>query len=125
MGKLIAASVGIPPHFSSPWATQAAIWIGVMAAVLVTYGVLRVGDYALATLFLVAAVPTLVIVMLGSAIGRASGNPWGVGTKISVAVGTVLSTVIVCIVAAAVAVLIIFSLFIALIQECFRALGAF
>ena len=78
----------------------------------------------LATLFLVFAVPTLAIVMLGSAISRAAGKPWGTGTKVGVAAGTVLTTVIACIVAAAVAVLMIFAMFIAMIQECFRSLGA-
>ena len=122
MGKLISASPA-PQATASPWATQAAIWLGVVAAVIVCYGVLRTGDYVLATLFLVAAVPTLVIVMLGSAISRAAGKPWGTGTKVGVAAGTVLSTVIAMIVAAAVAVLVIFALFIALIQDCFRMLG--
>lgn len=123
MGKLVAPSLATASAKSNPWGTQAAIWLGVIAAVIVMYGALRAGDYMLATLFLIAAVPTLVIVMLGSTVARATGKPWGAGTKVGVAVGTVLTTVIVCIVAAAVAVLVIFALFIALIQECFRALG--
>ena len=123
MGKLIASREA-KPHADNTWAVQAAIWLGIIAAVIVCYGVLRTGDYVLATLFLVFALPTLVIVMLGSAISRAAGKPWGTGTKVGVAAGTVLSTVIACIVAAAVAVLVIFAMFIAMIQECFRALGA-
>lgn len=123
MGKLVAAPPGAPPAVANPWAVQAAIWLGVIAAVIVCYGVLRAGDYMLATLFLVAAVPTLVIVMAGSAISRAAGRPWGTGTKVGVAAGTVLTTVIAFIVAAAVAVLVIFAMFIAMIQECFRMLG--
>jgi hypothetical protein len=123
MGKLIAPPAATQVAHANPWVTKGAIWLGVIAAVIVMYGVLRAGDYLLATLFLVAAVPTLIIVMLGSAIARASGKPWGTGTKVGVAAGTVLSTVIACIVAAAVAVLMIFAMFIAMIQECFRALG--
>ncbi|MCE9528430.1 MAG: hypothetical protein K8R36_20495 [Planctomycetales bacterium] len=123
MGELIVPPAAKPPAHSNPWATKAAIWLGVIAAVIVMYGILRAGDYVLATLFLVAAVPTLVIVMLGSTIARASGKPWGTGTKVGVAAGTILSTVIACIVAVAVAVLVIFAMFIAMIQECFRTLG--
>jgi hypothetical protein len=122
VGELIAAPPVQPPA-ANPWAVQASIWLGVIAAVIVCYGVLRAGDYMLATLFLVAAVPTLVIVMAGSAISRAAGRPWGTGTKVGVAAGTVLTTVIAFIVAAAVAVLVIFAMFIAVIQECFRMLG--
>jgi hypothetical protein len=123
MGKLVAPPAAKPSAENS-WAVHAALWLGIIAAVLVFYGVLRAGDYVLATLFLVAAVPTLLIVMLGSAIARAAGKPWGTGTKVGVAAGTVMTTVIACIVAAAVAVLMIFAMFIAMIQECFRALGA-
>jgi hypothetical protein len=124
MGKLISPPAAKLPAEGNPWAVHAATWLGIIAAVIVCYGVLWAGDYVLATLFLVAAVPTLVIVMLGSAIARAAGKPWGPGTKIGVAAGSVMATVIACIVAAAVAVLVIFALFIAMIQECFRALGA-
>jgi hypothetical protein len=124
MGKLIAPVEAKPQADGSTWAVKAAIWLGIIAAVIVCYGVLRAGDYVLATLFLVFAVPTLVIVIVGSAISRAAGKPWGTGTKVGVAAGTVLTTVIACIVAAAVAVLVIFALCIAMIQECFRALGA-
>jgi len=123
MGKLIAPTTTNPQADGNGWAVRAAVWLGIIAAVIVCYGVLRAGDYLLATLFLVAAVPTLVIVLLGSAISRASGKPWGTGTKVGVAAGTVLTTVIVFIVGAAVAVLVVFALFIAMIQECFRALG--
>jgi hypothetical protein len=123
MGKLVA-QIEAKPSAENTWAVQAAIWLGIIAAVIVCYGVLRAGDYVLATLFLVAAVPTLFIVMVGSAISRAAGKPWGTGTKVGVAAGTVLSTIIACIVAAAVAVLMIFAMFIAMIQECFRMLGA-
>ena len=124
MGKLIAPAPPASSRSANSWATAAAIWAGIIAAVVVMYGILRAGDYVLATLFLVCAAPTLVIVMLGSVISRAAGKPWGTGTKVGVAAGTVLTTVIVIIVAAAVAVLVIFALFIAMIQECFRALGA-
>ena len=123
MGKLIASTPAVRQTTANPWGTHAAIWLGIIAAVIVCYGVLRAGDYVLATLFLIAAGPTLVIVMLGSAIARAAGRPWGAGTKIGVAAGTVATTVIACIVAAAVAVLVLFAMFIALLQECLRALG--
>jgi len=123
MGKLIVPVQAMPQADGNNLAVRAAVWLGIIAAVIVCYGVLRAGDYLLATLFLVAAVPTLVIVLLGSAISRAAGKPWGTGTKVGVAAGTVLTTVIVFIVGAAVAVLVIFALFIAMIQECFRALG--
>ena len=123
MGKLLDSSVVKPAADSNPWTTKGAIWLGVIAAMMVMYGILRTGDYVLATIFLIVAVPTLVIVMLGSAIARAAGRPWGTGTKVGVAAGTVLTTAIVCIVAAAVAVLVVFAMFIALIQDCFRALG--
>jgi hypothetical protein len=123
VGELIAAPPVVPQAAANLWAVQAAIWLGVITAVIVCYGVLRAGDYLLATLFLVAAVPTLLIVMAGSAISRAAGRPWGTGTKVGVAAGTVLTTVIAFIVAAAVAVLVIFAMFIAMIQECFRMLG--
>ena len=108
---------------ANPWAKKGAIWLGIVVAVIVCYGVLRAGDYVLASVFLVFAVPTLAIVMLGSAVSRAAGRPWGTGTKVGVAAGTMLTTVIVCIVAAAVSVLVLFAMFIAMIQDCFRMLG--
>ena len=123
LGQLISASPVPPPIAANPWVTKGALWLGIVVAVIVCYGVLRAGDYMLATLFLVFAVPTLAIVGLGSAISRAAGRPWGTGTKVGVAAGTVLTTVIACIVAAAVAVLVIFAMFIAFIQDCFRMLG--
>ncbi len=108
---------------ANPWAKNGVIWLGIVVAVIVCYGVLRAGDYVLASVFLVFAVPTLAIVMLGSAVSRAAGRPWGTGTKVGVAAGTMLTTVIVCIVAAAVSVLVLFAMFIAMIQDCFRMLG--
>lgn len=123
LGKLIAPAPAFPPAAANPWAVQGAIWLGIITSVIVCYGVLRAGDYLLATLFLVGAVPTLLLVMLGSAISRAAGKPWGTGTKVGVAAGSILTTVIVFIVAAAVAVLVIFAMFIALIQDCLRMLG--
>ena len=124
MGKVIEPkAVPVPAAAENPWFAHVGIWVGVITAVLVAYGVLRSGDGILATLFLLAAVPTLLIVMLGSAISRAAGKPWGTGTKVGVAAGSVLTTIIVAIVAAAVAVLVVFAMFIAMIQECFRALG--
>src|SRR3954462_6685442 len=91
LGKLIEPK---PPASAAaaenPWFVQVGVWVGIMTAVLVGYGVLRSGNEILATLFLFAAVPTLLIVMLGSAIARAAGRPWGPGRKAGVAAGTIL-----------------------------------
>ena len=125
MGKLIEPPQGSPPAAApaNPWLIQAGIWLAIILVALVGYGVLRSSDSILAILFAVAVVPSLVIVLLGSSISRAAGKPWKAGTKIGVAAGTFLTTVIVLIVAAAVAVLVLFAMFIAMIEQCFRMLG--
>src|SRR5258706_10630323 len=59
VGKLIvpkAVPVTVTAAAENPWFVHVGIWVGIITAVLVAYGVLRSGDGLLATLFLLAAV---------------------------------------------------------------------
>lgn len=121
MGKLLPPTVVPPP--ANPWSRPLMIWLAVIVVLLIGYGVLYAGEPVLATLYAIVVVPTLLIVMLGSATARAVGRPWGTGTKVGVAVTTFASTVAIAAIALLVAVLIAIATVIALFQECFRLLG--
>ena len=125
VGKLIEQPKGnlSAAAAPNPWLVQSGIWLAMIVVALVGYGVLRSSDSILAILFAAAVVPSLIIVLLGSAIFRAVGKPWSAGTKVGVAAGTFVTTILMMIVAAAVAVLVIFAMFIAMLEECFRMLG--
>jgi hypothetical protein len=104
-----------------------AIWIGVVVAAILGFGLLASQDWVWATLFAVAVVPTLLVVLIGTTSARSRGQPWTpaktAGVAVATAATTVASTIAIAIVAAAVAVLVLFALMIALFEQCLSALG--
>jgi len=104
-----------------------AIWLGVVVAAIVGFGVLASQDWLWAAIFLIAVVPTLLVVLVGTTSARQRGQPWTPAKTAAVAVTTaattVASTIAIVIVVAAVAVLVLFAAVIAMFQQCLNALG--
>jgi hypothetical protein len=104
-----------------------AIWLGVIVVMIVGFGVLASQDGLWAALFLIAVVPTMLVVLMGTTSARQRGQPWTPAKTAAVAVTTaattVASTILIAIVVAAVAVLVLFAAVIALFQQCLNALG--
>lgn len=104
-----------------------AIWIGLLVAAVIGFGLLASQDWFWAVLFAITVVPTLIVVFLGSTSARSRGQPWSPGKTATVAVATaattVLTTIAVVVVAAAVAVLVLLAAIIAMFEQCLSALG--
>ena len=98
-----------------------------IVAALIGFGLLASQDWIWATLFAVAVVPTLLVVLIGTTSARSMGQPWTpaktAGVAVATAATTVVSTIAIVIVVAAVAVLVLFAAIIALFEQCLRALG--
>ncbi len=120
----VAIVAEMPPGESGQ---RIAIWIGVVVAAVIGFGLLASQDWIWATLFAVAVVPTLLVVLIGTTSARSRGQPWTPAKTTTVAVATaattVVSTIAIVIVAAAVAVLVLFAAMIALFEQCLKALG--
>jgi len=115
------------PARLSPAQQRLAIWLVVILVAMLGLGVAVAQDRWVAVLYVVAVVPTLLVVLLGTTSARAGGLPWSPGktaaVAVSTAVGTVLTTIAVVIVTLAIVVLVVLATVIALIQQCFEALG--
>ncbi len=111
----------------SPAQQRLLTWLAVVVVAVLGFGVAVSQDWIVATIYAVIVLPTLLVVLIGSTAARTRGQPWTPGKTAAVATttlaGTVLTTVIVVVVTLAVLVLVIFAMFIALIQQCFEALG--
>ena len=103
------------------------IWLGVIVVAVLGFGVAAAKDWAIAILYAVAVVPTLLVVLFGTMLARAKGTPWTPGKTAAVVVttaaGTVLTTVMVVVVVLAVAVLVAYATIIALFEQCLQMLG--
>lgn len=103
------------------------IWLAVLLVAVVGFGVAAAQDWVVATLYAVAVVPTLLVILFGTTLARAQGTPWTPGKTAVVAAttvaGTVLTTVIMVVVVFAVVVLLLFAMFIALFHQCLQALS--
>lgn len=99
----------------------------VILVAILGLGVAAAQDGWVAALYVVAVIPTLLVVLIGTSSARASGQPWSPGKTAAVAVttaaGTILTTIAVTIVTLAIVVLVVLATVIALIQQCFEALG--
>lgn len=111
----------------SPAQQRLLTWLAVFVVALLGFGVAASQDWIIATIYAVIVLPTLLVVLIGSSSARASGQPWTPGKTAAVATttlaGTILTTIIVVVVTLAVLVLVVFAMFIALVQQCFEALG--
>lgn len=112
------AAPGPEAQEMNPWLVHSAIWGAVALTILVGFGAAKAADATLTALFLVAAVPALVLTILGAAIGRASGRPWSPGSKLAVFFGAYGATIGVVIAIIVMAVLLVYSLFVALFEIC-------
>jgi hypothetical protein len=119
---IVAEAVGL-----SPGHQRLLTWLAVSVVAVLGFGVAASQDWFVAVLYVAAVVPTLLVVLIGTTSARARGQPWSPGKTAAVATttlaGTVLTTVIVVIVTLAIMVLVLFAMVIALIQQCFQALG--
>jgi hypothetical protein len=111
----------------SPGQQRALVWLAVILVALLGFGVSVAADLTIGILYAVAVVPTLLVVLIGTTSARAKGQPWTPAKTVTVAAttaaGTVLTTIAVTVVALAVMVLVIFAAAIAMIAQCFQALG--
>jgi hypothetical protein len=107
----------------NPWLVHTAIWGAVALTILVGIGAAKAADAKLTALFLAAAVPALLLTILGAAVGRASGRPWSPGAKLAVFFGAYGATIGAVIAIIAMAVLLVYSLFVALFEICSKILS--
>jgi hypothetical protein len=119
---IVAEVVGI-----SPGHQRLLVWLAVIVVAIVGFGVAASQDWVVAALYVVAVVPTLLVVLVGTSSARARGQPWSpaktTAVAASTAAGTVLTTIAVVIVTLAVIVPVLFAMVIAMVQQCFQALG--
>jgi hypothetical protein len=102
-------------------------WLAVVVVVVIGFGVLQARDPVIAGTYLIAVVPTLLVVLFGTGFARARGQPWSPGKTVAVAATTAATTIFVvaaiAAVVAAVAVLVFIALIIALLSACAQAAG--
>src|SRR5262245_790384 len=52
------------------------VWLAVIVVAVLGYGVVRARDPGIAALYLIAVLPTLLVVLIGRAAARWRGQPW-------------------------------------------------
>lgn len=123
-----AAAAGQPvpakPASSAPHSSdqRLVVWLVIVVAAVVGYGVLIAQDATLAAFYLLAVVPALIVVFVGSMTARQRGEPWTPAKTATVAVstaaGTVMTVLTVIVVAAAIAAVTAVASIIALFAVC-------
>lgn len=125
----------IEPAPGKPAATSApsvrdqsrSLVVAIVVVAALGVGVVQSGDSLIIALFLIAVVPSLLVVMIGSTVARLHGRPWTGRKKVVVAATTAASAIasaaLVAILLVVMAVLTAVSLVIALFAACIQALG--
>jgi len=110
-----------------PPVLQLLVWLAVVVVAVLGYGVVQARDPGIAVLYLTAVLPTLLIVLVGSAAARWRGQPWSPGKTAAIAATTAATTVAsalaVALIAAVVMALMLVAAVIALLTACFAAAG--
>ena len=101
---------------TNPWYLHGAIWLAIVVAAAVGFGVLNLNDPTLAWIYFFAAGPALLFTLAGSIIGRATGSPWHPLKKglVFIAAASVSALL-----AALIAILLLLAAIVAFLQWCF------
>jgi peptidoglycan/LPS O-acetylase OafA/YrhL len=124
--EILATAVPDEPPALDP-RQRLLVWLAVVVVAVIGFGVLQSQDPVIAAMYLIAVVPTLLVVLFGTGLARARGQPWSPGKTVAVAATTaattVLTAVVIAIITAAVAVLVVVAAVIALFAACLQAAG--
>ena len=103
----------------NPWYLHAAIWLAIIVAVAVGFGVINMSDPTLAWLYALTVAPALVFTLAGSAIGRYTGSPWHPLKKALVFIGAASVSAALTVL---IAILLLMAAIVAFLQWCFSGM---
>lgn len=120
-----AAQDALPSVRASRWrqpltGTQALMfWLGTILVALVGYGVVRSQDRFFAAMYLLTAVPALVVTLIGATTARVAGRPWTPGKVARVGAMTAASSLATAAAVAAIIVVMVALLVVSMIAAFF------
>ena len=100
----------------NPWVTQGAVWLAVLSAAIVGFGVIRVNDPTQAWLFALTVVPALLFTLAGAALARGTGTPWHPLKKVLIFIAAASVSFLL---TAVIAILLLLAAIVAFLQWCF------
>lgn len=100
----------------NPWYLHGAIWLAIVVAAAVGFGVINLNDPTLAWLYCFAVGPALLFTIAGAVIGRATGTPWHPLKKVLVFIAAVSVSALL---ATLIAILLLLAAIVAFLQWCF------
>lgn len=116
-GPMPAAAKGTAPGREiNPWYLHGAIWLVIVVAAAVGFGVLNLNDPTLAWIYFFAVGPALLFTLAGSIVGRATGGPWHPLKKVLVFIAAVSVSALL---ATLIAILLLLAAIVAFLQWCF------
>jgi hypothetical protein len=111
-----AAKGTAPGREIDPWYLHGAIWLGIIVAAAVGFGVLNLNDPTLAWIYFFAVGPALLFTLAGAAVGRYTGQAWHPLKKALVFIAAVSVSFLL---TAVIAILLLLAAIVAFLQWCF------
>lgn len=103
------------------WYLHGAIWLGIVVAATVGFGVINLEDSGLAWLYFFTVGPALLFTIAGAAVGRYTDKPWHPLKKILVFIAAVSVSFLL---TAVIAILLLLAAIVAFLQWCFGGMPA-
>ena len=123
--RVVVSEVVNPPPTTTT--ESSSLWVAVAVMTAVGWGAISSNSMGLITLFLIGAVPALIVVLLGSRSARQRGQPWSAGKAATVAATTaatsIASAVGIAMLITAISALLMLAAVIALFLTCVAAAG--
>ena len=103
----------------NPWYLHASIWLAILVAAAVGFGVIKVSDPTIAWLYLLTVGPALLFTLAGATIGRYTGSPWHPLKKVFVFIAAASVSAVLTIL---IAILLLLAAIVAFLQWCFSGM---
>jgi hypothetical protein len=100
------------------------LWLAIAVAAIVGYGAVSALDPLMATIYVIVVVPALVVMFLGAASARASGQPWTPGQAARVGAVTAATSVLTALSVAVIAAIAAAVMFVAAVAAFFAFCAA-
>jgi hypothetical protein len=111
-----AVKATVPQAEINPWYLHGAIWLAIVVATAVGFGVLNLNDPMLAWIYIFAVGPALLFTLAGAAVGRYTGKAWHPLKKVLVFIAAVSVSFLL---TAVIAILLLLAAIVAFLQWCF------
>ncbi len=100
----------------NPWYLHGAIWLALIVAIVVGFGVINLHDPIQAWLFAFTVGPALLFTLSGAVVGRSTGTPWHPLKKVLVFIAAISVSFTLTLL---IAILLLLAAIVAFLQWCF------